>query len=77
MGKSSHRSGQKNSPFLKKIQPNVAKVMNTEQMLSSRNANQREVIRNKNQASTGGKQSKKKKTLSSDGLRILVRPDSQ
>lgn len=39
------------SPFLSKMQPNAAKLRNMEQMLSKRNANQREVIRNKNHAS--------------------------
>ncbi len=33
------------------MQPNVAKVINVEQMLSRCKANQREVIRNKNHAS--------------------------
>lgn len=38
-------------PSLSKRQPNVVTVTNTEQMLSRRSANQREVITNKNHAS--------------------------
>lgn len=46
------------------MQPNVAKVTNTEQMVSSRNENHREVIRNKNHASTGGRQRLQKNSCS-------------
>ena len=39
------------SPSLKMMQPNVVRVINMEQMLSRRRANQREIIRKRNHAS--------------------------
>lgn len=42
------------SRSLSSTQPNVVMVTNREQMPSRRTANQREVVRNRNQASVGG-----------------------